>query len=60
MGSDPDDLSLRRFKEKWGSQSMDLYTYVRDYHPLPCKIWELGKKLGSSRVGNWLVKLIRH
>jgi hypothetical protein len=60
MGSDPNDLSLLRFKEKWGSQSMDLYTYVRDYHPLQCKIWELGKKLGSSQMGNWLVKLIRH
>jgi serine/alanine adding enzyme len=59
MGSDPNDLSLLRFKEKWGSQSMDVYTYVKDYHPFKCKIWESGKRLGSSQIGNWLVKLIR-
>ena len=35
---------LLRFKEKWGSQSMDIYTYVKDYHPFRCKIWELGKE----------------
>jgi hypothetical protein len=59
MGSDRDDLSLIRFKEKWGSQSLDVQTYVKDYHPLRCRIWELGRKLGNSRVGNSLIKLIR-
>jgi hypothetical protein len=59
MGSDPGDLSLLRFKEKWGSQSVDLRTYVKDYHPFRCKIWEWGKKLGSSQMGNWLVRLFR-
>jgi hypothetical protein len=59
MGSDPNDASLLRFKEKWGGQSMDLDTYVKDYHPLRCKIWEWGRKLGNSRVGNSLVKLVR-
>jgi len=59
MGSDPNDLSLLRFKEKWGSQSMDIYTYVKDYHPFRCKIWELGKRMGSSEIGNWLIKILR-
>jgi serine/alanine adding enzyme len=59
MGSDPSDLSLLRFKEKWGSQSRDIHTYVKDYHPFRCKIWELGKRMGSSQIGNWLIKLIR-
>jgi lipid II:glycine glycyltransferase (peptidoglycan interpeptide bridge formation enzyme) len=59
MGSDPSDLSLLRFKEKWGSQSIDLYTYVKDCHPFRCKIWEMGKRMGSSQMGNWLIKLIR-
>jgi hypothetical protein len=59
MGSDPNDLSLIRFKEKWGSHSMDLNTYVKDYHPFRCKIWEWGKKLGSSRIGNPLVRILR-
>jgi len=59
MGSDRDDFSLIRFKEKWGSQSMDVYTYVKDYHPLRCKVWELGKKMGSSQLGSWLVKTLR-
>ena len=59
MGSDPGDLSLLRFKEKWGGQSADLYTYVKDYHPFRCRVWEWGKKLGSSQIGNWLLKLMR-
>ena len=59
MGSDPNDLSLLRFKEKWGSQSRDIDTYVKDYHPFRCKILELGKRMGSSQIGNWLIKLIR-
>jgi serine/alanine adding enzyme len=59
MGSDPDDLSLLRFKEKWGSQSRDIHTYVKDYHPFRCKIWELGKRMGSSQIGNWVIKLIQ-
>jgi lipid II:glycine glycyltransferase (peptidoglycan interpeptide bridge formation enzyme) len=59
MGSDPNDLSLLRFKEKWGSQSRDIHTYVKDYHLFRCKIWELGKRMGSSKIGNWLIKLIR-
>jgi len=60
MGSDPGDLSLLRFKEKWGSQSVDLYTYVKDYHPFRGKIWELGKRLASSRLGSRLLKFIWH
>jgi hypothetical protein len=60
MGSDRDDLSLIRFKEKWGSQSMDIQTYVKDYHPLRCRIWELGKKWASSKFGSLLFKSVRH
>lgn len=60
MGSDPNDLSLLRFKEKWGGQSMDVYTYVKDYHPLRCEIWELGKRWTSSRLGSGILKIIRH
>jgi len=59
MGSDPQDLSLLRFKEKWGSQSMDLYTYVKDYHPFRCRIWEWGKKLAASSFGSSVVRLIQ-
>ena len=60
MGSDSNDLSLIRFKEKWGSQSVDIYTYVKDFHSIRCKIWELGKRLGNSRIGNGLLKIGRH
>jgi lipid II:glycine glycyltransferase (peptidoglycan interpeptide bridge formation enzyme) len=59
MGSDANDLPLLRFKEKWGSRSLDLYTYVKDYHPIRCRIWEVGKRLGNSRIGNRLLKKIR-
>jgi len=59
MGSDPLDLPLLHFKEKWGSQSIDLHTYVKDYHPMKCKIWELGKRAMNSSVGSWLFRKIR-
>jgi hypothetical protein len=59
MGSDPNDLSLLRFKEKWGGQSINLNTYVKDLHPFRCQIWELSKRVGSSRIGNWLLTLVR-
>ena len=59
MGSDPSDASLLKFKEKWGSHSRDSYTYIKDFHPLRSKIWELGKSMGNSQVGSWLMKLIR-
>jgi lipid II:glycine glycyltransferase (peptidoglycan interpeptide bridge formation enzyme) len=59
MGSDPNDLSLLRFKEKWGSQSRDIYTYVKDYHPFRCKIWELGKRIMNSSLGSWFLRRVR-
>jgi hypothetical protein len=59
MGSDPLDAPLLHFKEKWGSQSIVIRTYVKDYHPMKCKIWELGKKCANSRMGNWLLGKIR-
>jgi hypothetical protein len=60
MGSDPRDLRLLRFKEKWGSQSMDLYTYVKDYHPFRCKIWEWGKRGGASSWGSKMTRWIQN
>jgi hypothetical protein len=59
MGSDPTDLSLLRFKEKWGSRSVDLYTYIKDYHSFRCKIWELGKRAGSSSWGSKIIKWVQ-
>jgi len=59
MGSDPKDVSLLRFKEKWGSQSKDIYTYVKDYNPLRCKLWETGKRLAGSRLGIRLTSMFR-
>jgi len=59
MGSDPNDLSLLRFKEKWGSRSMDVHTYVKDYRPLRSKIWELGKRFAASSFGSKVIRWIR-
>ena len=59
MGSDPEDASLLKFKEKWGSQSKDIYTYVKNCRPFRCKIWELGKKMGNTKMGHWLIKWMR-
>ena len=60
MGSDPGDLPLLHFKEKWGSRTKDLHTYVGDYHPVRCKVWELGRGLAGSRLGSMLLKFVRH
>jgi serine/alanine adding enzyme len=59
MGSDPKDHSLLRFKEKWGAQSRDIYTYVKDVNPVKSKIWELGKRTVASRWGAKALKWIR-
>jgi hypothetical protein len=48
MGSDINDLSLIRFKKKWGGRSVETHTYTRDYHPLRCRVWEMGKRLATS------------
>jgi hypothetical protein len=58
MGTDPKDLSLLRFKEKWGGQSRDIYTYVKNYHPIRCNLWETGKKLAGLGLGRELVKIL--
>lgn len=59
MGSDPKDFSLIRFKEKWGAQSFDHFTYVKDYRPIRSKIWETGKRLAQSKVGSRFFKIIQ-
>jgi hypothetical protein len=59
MGSDPADLSLIRFKEKWGSRSLDIHTYVKDISPLKSKIWELGRKTTGSKWGAKALRWIR-
>jgi serine/alanine adding enzyme len=59
MGSDPRDLSLLRFKEKWGSQSREIHTYVKDCHPFRCKLFEAGKWIGNSLLGHRVMGLIR-
>ena len=51
MGSDSNDGALLRFKEKWGSRSLDIHTSVKDYHPIRCKGWEFVRSLGNSRLG---------
>ena len=58
MGSDPLDRPLIKFKEKWGSRSLDLCTYVKGYRPFRCWIWERGKAGASSRWGSGLLRLI--
>jgi len=59
MGSDPADLSLIRFKEKWGSQSIDLDTSIKDISPLKSRIWEVAKKVAASKWGARALSWIR-
>ena len=59
MGSDPLDLSLLHFKEKWGGRSVDLHTYLKDVHPLRCRIWESGRRVMNSAIGSWVIRKIR-
>lgn len=59
MGSDRTDLNLIRFKEKWGSQSLDVCTYIKDYHVVKSKIWDLGKKMATSDLGSKAARWVR-
>jgi hypothetical protein len=59
MGSDPLDLSLLRFKEKWGGQSINIRTFVKDYHPLRCKIWETTRGLAASSWGSRIIRWVQ-
>ncbi len=59
MGSDPEDINLLRFKEKWGSHSRETRTYVKDYHPLRSAFWETGKRWMASQLGGKLVQILR-
>jgi serine/alanine adding enzyme len=59
MGSAPEDASLLRFKEKWGSRSMDIHTHIKNIHPVKARLWEWGKKAMSSELGSKIVRGIR-
>lgn len=59
MGSDPHDLSLLRFKEKWGGHSIGVRTYVKNYRPFRSKIWELSRMAMNSSPGSWALRKFR-
>ena len=51
MGSDSKDLSLIRFKEKWGSQSIDIHTYIKNVPPCESQPLGVGKENRRFRMG---------
>lgn len=57
MGSDPMDFSLIRFKEKWGGDSKDIFTFVKNLNATRCKIWEIGMAFARSSLGRRLAKI---
>jgi hypothetical protein len=59
MGSDRNDQNLIHFKEKWGSQSKDVHTYIENYHPIRCKMWEWGKKMAATNFGSKVARRFR-
>ncbi len=59
MGSGSNDLSLLWFKEKWGSQTLDIHTYIKDYDPIRCNILELGKKFAASSLGTKMIRWVQ-
>jgi hypothetical protein len=59
MGSDRKDANLIHFKEKWGSQSKDVYTYLKHIHPLRSKMWEWGKQMAASNFGSKVARWVR-
>ena len=59
MGSDPKDVSLLRFKEKWGSRSSDICTHIKNVHPVKARLWEWGKNVMSSELGSKVARVIR-
>jgi hypothetical protein len=59
MGSDRNDESLLRFKEKWGSRTSEIHTYVKNYHRVRSKMWELARNAANSRIGSRIMRWIR-
>lgn len=59
MNSPPADLSLMRFKEKWGAERFELNTYDKKLNLFSCFLWENALKLASTRIGARLVNFIR-
>jgi hypothetical protein len=60
MGSEKEDENLIRFKKLWGGQSMVVATYVKDYNPLRCWVWETLRNFINTPLGSKLTRIIRN
>ena len=48
-----------KFKEKWGAQSHPFYIFEKDLIPIRATIWTWCWKIANSRIGTYLIRLLR-
>ena len=59
MGSEKEDENLIRFKNLWGGRPNTMTTYVKDYNPLRCWIWDTIRNFINTPVGSKLTRIVR-
>lgn len=59
MGSEKEDENLIRFKNLWGGKPVVVTTYVKDYNPLRCRIWDTVRNFVHTPIGSKLTRIIR-
>jgi len=60
MGSEKEDENLIRFKNLWGGRPDTVTTYVKNYNPLRCWIWDTLRSFINTPVGSKLTRIIRN
>jgi len=60
MGSEKEDENLIRFKSLWGGQPNTITTYVKDYNPLRCWMWDTLRNFINTPIGSKLTRIARN
>jgi serine/alanine adding enzyme len=60
MGSDKEDQDLIRFKSMWGGRAVSVTTYVKDYSPFRCWLWDKSRSFIHTSLGSRLTRAFRN
>ena len=60
MGSEKEDENLIRFKNLWGGQPSTITTYVKDYNPVRCWMWDTIRNFINTPIGSKLTRIVRN
>ncbi|KPK25837.1 MAG: hypothetical protein AMJ61_10820 [Desulfobacterales bacterium SG8_35_2] len=59
MGSHAGDVSLEKFKSKWGAQRTTTCNYTKTLSPLRGACWSAVLKMAGHPMGGWFIRLLR-